>query len=127
MLYKNISMIALLQLATHERVHRIIFTSIGNHISHLANLLVMKTTEHVNYLDGWRGLAIALVLESHFVGLLPVAAGRFGVDVFFCLSGFLMSGLLFIQRQSLVTFYKRRVSRIMPAFFAFVITVYLFA
>lgn len=87
----------------------------------------MKTPEHLNYLDGWRGLAIALVLESHFVGLLPVASGRLGVDVFFSLSGFLMSGLLFIQRQSLVTFYKRRVSRIMPAFFAFVITVYLFA
>jgi peptidoglycan/LPS O-acetylase OafA/YrhL len=47
-----------------------------------------------------------------------------GVDVFFCLSGFLMSGLLFVQRQSLAKFYKRRISRILPAFAAFVIAIY---
>ena len=39
-------------------------------------------TEHLEYLDGWRGLAIALVLEDHFVGvMLPFFdAGRLGVD-----------------------------------------------
>lgn len=78
----------------------------------------------LNYLDGWRGLAILLVLEGHFLGLLPLNTGRFGVDVFFCLSGFLMSGLLFIRRQPLSVFYKRRISRVFPVFLIFVLVVY---
>jgi peptidoglycan/LPS O-acetylase OafA/YrhL len=44
--------------------------------------------QHIQYLDGWRGLAIALVLEGHFLGALPIDAGRFGVDVFLCCQGF---------------------------------------
>lgn len=84
-------------------------------------------TAHLDYLDGWRGLAIALVLEGHFLGLLPLDAGRLGVDVFFCLSGFLMSGILFIQRQPLLVFYKRRFSRIIPAFSLFVVAMYALA
>jgi peptidoglycan/LPS O-acetylase OafA/YrhL len=83
--------------------------------------------EHLNYLDGWRGLAIALVLEGHFFKLLPLDTGRMGVDVFFCLSGFLMSGILFIKMQPLSKFYKRRISRILPAFFVFVVAIYVFA
>ncbi|MER2512280.1 MAG: acyltransferase [Nitrosomonas ureae] len=86
-----------------------------------------SANEHVNYLDGWRGLAIALVLEGHFSGLIPLETGRLGVDVFFCLSGYLMSGILFIQRQPLSRFYKRRVSRILPAFLVFVTVTYTFA
>lgn len=82
---------------------------------------------HFEYLDGWRGIAIALVLEEHFFGVLPLEDGRMGVDVFFCLSGFLMSGLLFVQRQPLATFYKRRISRILPAFLAFVAAAYILA
>jgi peptidoglycan/LPS O-acetylase OafA/YrhL len=85
------------------------------------------TVEHVNYLDGWRGVAIALVLEGHFLGLIPMETGRMGVDVFFCLSGFLMSGVLFIQKQPLTKFYRRRISRILPAFFLFVAAIYFFA
>lgn len=81
----------------------------------------------VGYLDGWRGVAIALVLESHFLDLVPVNAGRLGVDIFFCLSGFLMSGLLFVNRQPLTTFYKRRISRIIPVFLLAVTAIYLFA
>lgn len=82
------------------------------------------TALHIGYLDGWRGCAIALVLEAHFLGALPFDTGRLGVDVFFCLSGFLMSGLLFIERQPLPTFYRRRVSRILPAFLVFVATIF---
>ncbi len=86
-------------------------------------------TEHFDYLDGWRGLAIALVLEDHFVGLMVSSfdAGRLGVDIFFCLSGFLMGGILFIHRQPLTKFYKRRISRIIPAFVLFVLSIYIFA
>ena len=81
-------------------------------------------SNRMSYLDGWRGLAILLVLEGHFLGLLPLNTGRLGVDVFFCLSGFLMSGLLFIKRQPLSIFYKRRISRVFPVFLFFVVSIY---
>ncbi|MBK9153221.1 MAG: acyltransferase [Chloracidobacterium sp.] len=85
--------------------------------------------EYLEYLDGWRGLAIALVLEDHFVGLMVNSfdAGRLGVDIFFCLSGFLMAGILFLQQQPLTKFYKRRISRILPAFLLFVFFVFAYA
>jgi len=51
----------------------------------------------MRYLDGWRGLAILLVLEGHFLSILPLNTGRLGVDVFFCLSGFLMRALCRFQ------------------------------
>ncbi len=83
--------------------------------------------ERVEYLDGWRGLAIAFVLQEHFFKLAGFDSGRLGVDIFFCLSGFLMSRILFVQRVPLATFYKRRISRILPVFLLFVLLVYGFA
>ncbi len=79
---------------------------------------------HVDYLDGWRGLAIVLVLQAHFFALPGIKSGRLGVDVFFVLSGFLMSRILFVKRVPLGVFYKRRISRIMPAFLLYVAVVY---
>lgn len=79
---------------------------------------------HEPCLDGWRGLAIAAVLEGHFAGVVPGRTGRLGVDAFFALSGYLMAGLLFIGRQPLKTFYKRRISRILPVFLIFTLTAY---
>jgi peptidoglycan/LPS O-acetylase OafA/YrhL len=79
----------------------------------------------VAYLDGWRGLAIGLVLVSHFLPRTPwFNSGLLGVDIFFCLSGLLMSRLLFVRRMDLKTFYKRRASRILPVFFLFVAVVF---
>lgn len=78
------------------------------------------------YLDGWRGVSILCVLQGHFIQL-PIDLGGFGVDLFFCLSGMLMSNLLFIQRQSLSHFYRRRISRIFPAFALFVIAMFMFS
>jgi peptidoglycan/LPS O-acetylase OafA/YrhL len=78
---------------------------------------------HVGFLDGWRGLAIALVLYDHFFpGTRTTDVGRMGVDVFFCLSGLLMSNILYVERVPLRRFYKRRVSRILPVFLLFVVT-----
>lgn len=76
--------------------------------------------ERIDHLDGWRGLAIVLVLASHFLGLDGLEAGRLGVDVFFVLSGMLMSRILFVNRTPLSLFYKRRLSRILPVFLLFV-------
>lgn len=78
----------------------------------------------VALLDGWRGLAILLVLQSHFLPYAGVDTGRMGVSIFFSLSGMLMSELLFVRRVPLATFYKRRISRILPAFVVFVCIVF---
>ena len=71
-------------------------------------------------------MAIALVLYGHFAQKsLWSNSGRFGVDVFFSLSGFLMSNILFHRRVPLSIFYKRRISRVFPVFFLFVSVTYL--
>jgi peptidoglycan/LPS O-acetylase OafA/YrhL len=75
--------------------------------------------KRMDYLDGWRGLAIGLVLSSHFVGAQGIDAGRLGVDLFFVLSGWLMSGILYEEKMPLGLFYRRRISRIVPVFVLF--------
>jgi peptidoglycan/LPS O-acetylase OafA/YrhL len=80
-----------------------------------------------DFLDGWRGLAISLVLVAHFGDLgriLGMDLGRLGVDLFFVLSGLLMSQILFENRTPLLVFYRRRISRILPAFFVYVVVIY---
>jgi peptidoglycan/LPS O-acetylase OafA/YrhL len=69
-------------------------------------------------LEGLRGLAILLVLVFH--AGLNVPGGFIGVDVFFVLSGFLITGLLLRERErdgriDLRRFYARRARRILPA------------
>src|SRR5689334_24498845 len=70
-------------------------------------------------LEGLRGLAILLVLLFH-AGIPGVVGGFVGVDVFFVLSGFLITGLLIRERErtgrvNLAAFYARRARRILPA------------
>src|SRR6478672_7609931 len=69
-------------------------------------------------LDGLRGVAIAAVVLYHAGG--PVHGGYLGVDLFFALSGFLITTLLvdeFSARGtvSLAAFYGRRARRLVPA------------
>ncbi len=74
-------------------------------------------------IDGLRAIAVLAVVAYHArASLLP--GGFVGVDVFFVISGFLISGIIFtrIDRQafSLLDFYRRRVQRIAPAMFVVV-------
>lgn len=85
------------------------------------------TPSRVTVWDGWRGMAILLLLTGHFINLPWIWEDRLGVDAFFVLSGMLMSGILFEKRMPLKKFYIRRFSRIFPAFAAFVLVAFLFA
>lgn len=71
----------------------------------------------IAYLDGWRGVAILMVLADHFLG--AAGLGRYGVELFFVLSGLLISKILFDQQIPLSVFYVRRVARIFPAFYGY--------
>ncbi|WP_244304524.1 acyltransferase family protein [Leucobacter viscericola] len=70
-------------------------------------------------LDGLRAIAVALVLVYHlFPTLLP--GGFLGVDVFFAISGFLITSLLLRELNQhgkirLVAFWRRRARRLLPA------------
>ena len=69
-------------------------------------------------IDGLRALAVGVVLVFHaFPGLLP--GGFVGVDVFFVISGYLISGIILdavaAGRFSYANFYARRIRRIFPA------------
>src|SRR6202030_1162588 len=69
-------------------------------------------------IDGLRGLAVRLVVNFYaFPEAMP--GGFIGVDIFFVISGFLITGIiareLDQQRFSLVGFYNRRIRRIFPA------------
>ncbi len=69
-------------------------------------------------IEGLRALAIGLVLAFH-AGIRFIPGGYVGVDVFFVISGFLITGLLVREAQrsgrvSLVRFYARRAKRLLP-------------
>jgi peptidoglycan/LPS O-acetylase OafA/YrhL len=73
---------------------------------------------HQPALDGLRGIAIALVVSFHAFGW--PADGTLGVDLFFVLSGFLITTLLLDEHRAtgrigLSAFYLRRARRLLPA------------
>ena len=96
---------------------------------------------HLPALDGLRGCAILLVLLYHFSGELhhPVtlaagaihkvlSIGWIGVDLFFVLSGFLITGILLGSRGApnyFRAFYMRRVLRILPLYYGYLAAVFL--
>jgi peptidoglycan/LPS O-acetylase OafA/YrhL len=98
----------------------------------LADRSADKRARHYPALDGLRGIAILAVFFSHFGGghkstnfiirgWSHVAdAGWMGVDLFFVLSGFLITGILIdsADREDRVkNFYARRALRIFPLFY----------
>ena len=82
-------------------------------------------------LDGIRAIAVWLVITFHFAE--NTVNGALGVEMFFTLSGFLITLLLLREREatgtvSLKDFYIRRTRRIFPALYAFIalgVTIYL--
>ncbi len=79
--------------------------------------------QHMDYLDGWRGLAIVFLLIGHFYPIPGINFGSLGVNLFFVLSGLLMSRLLFVKSVPIPLFYRRRISRIFPAFFVLLVAI----
>lgn len=101
-----------------------------------------ERSEHIPELDGIRGIAILMVIGFHLVHSMPCVQqalpasisvmsrlGQSGVDLFFVLSGFLITGILLrhrLQEGALRNFWGRRVLRIFPLYYLTLITVQLF-
>ena len=95
---------------------------------------------HHPALDGMRGVAVLMVLAFHFLhvdgeggaaerALLSASrSGWAGVDLFFVLSGFLITGILLDARGGpgyFRAFYARRVLRIFPLYYAYLAVLFL--
>lgn len=91
---------------------------------------------HVPELDGLRGIAVLIVMLYHFTAVKKYGTsildevvyglsktGWLGVDLFFVLSGFLITGILLRARGTsksyFKSFYVRRVLRIFPLYYAY--------
>jgi peptidoglycan/LPS O-acetylase OafA/YrhL len=87
----------------------------------------LGSEKHIDSLDGLRGIAILLVFFFHY---LPrnshnplswlASVGWSGVDLFFVLSGFLITGILYDTRKAtnfFKVFYARRALRLFPLYF----------
>jgi peptidoglycan/LPS O-acetylase OafA/YrhL len=76
---------------------------------------------HRSDIDGLRAVAVLAVLAYHYWGAF-FGGGFIGVDVFFVISGYLLSAIIISEAQadqfSFFRFYERRIRRIFPALFA---------
>jgi peptidoglycan/LPS O-acetylase OafA/YrhL len=79
--------------------------------------------KHRPDIDGLRAVAVLAVIFYHLG--LPLHGGFVGVDVFFVISGFLISSIILAQIKSgtftFAGFYERRTRRIFPALFAMLV------
>jgi len=94
-----------------------------------------RSLGYVPQLNGLRAVAIGLVVFFHALGGSGISRGGWvGVDVFFVLSGFLITAMLTGEsaknadgRFSLRRFYLRRILRLWPAYLAFLLAVGVYA
>lgn len=86
-------------------------------------------------IDGLRALAVISVLIYHakfeIFGFIIFKGGYIGVDIFFVISGYLITRLilfekLILERFSFVNFYERRLRRLLPVLLVVVISIYPF-
>ena len=88
----------------------------------------MKLPKHIPQLDVLRGIAVLIVMLYHIIDIVPrlhlrpiFSLGYAGVDLFFVLSGFLITGILVRSKDSkryFKNFYARRALRIWPLYYA---------
>ena len=80
-------------------------------------------------IDGLRAVAVLLVVFDHLH--LVFLGGYIGVDVFFVISGYLISSIILSEmsagRFSILSFYERRIRRIFPALLVMMVVVALLA
>lgn len=91
----------------------------------------MSSSKYVAGIDGLRAIAVLSVLIFH-AGFTSFSGGYVGVDVFFVISGYLITNLISDElkrtgRFSFKNFYARRVRRLFPALFATILLTFIFS
>src|SRR5690606_13343062 len=80
----------------------------------------VKSTSYRPEIDGLRAIAVLSVIFFH-AGIDAFSGGYLGVDIFFVISGYLITSIIAGELQnktfSIVNFYERRARRILPALF----------
>lgn len=94
-------------------------------------IAALPYAEHKGYradIDGLRAVAVLSVIAYHF-GLTLIPGGFTGVDIFFVISGYLITGIILEEirtgKFSIIRFYERRARRILPALSVVVVAVFL--
>jgi peptidoglycan/LPS O-acetylase OafA/YrhL len=96
----------------------------------------VRVLRKIDALDGFRGVAVLLIIVHHLPVAVPstfhryTKGGGFGVDAFFVLSGFLITAILLREqngggRVRFGAFYRRRALRLLPALIVF-LAIYVF-
>ena len=91
---------------------------------------IKKSTRHISSIDGLRAIAVAAVVLYH-LGISWIPGGFLGVDLFFVISGYVITRLILdsINQSSaldLRAFYAARIRRIYPGFLFMVISTIIF-
>lgn len=94
-------------------------------------MIQSKNKNYLHHIDGLRALAVLAVLLFH-LGVSFVPGGYVGVDVFFVISGFLITGILKNELDASGTidfkrFFIRRIRRLLPALMIVSLVTFLFA
>lgn len=94
------------------------------------NVVAKRSIRHIPAIDGLRAVAVVAVLLYH-LGLKWIPGGFLGVDLFFVISGYVITRLLLdsIQRSGgldLRGFYAARIRRLLPALIFMIVTTALF-
>ena len=97
-------------------------SDLSDSVDSRAHVACIKS-RHYPQVDGLRAIAISLVMIEHFGGEIPkhFSAGYYGVDLFFAISGFLITAILLRTqgsfRDAFRTFMGRRLLRIFPVYY----------
>lgn len=85
------------------------------------------TSGRIDWLDGWRAVAIALVVAAHLGRLhgIEMPFGTLGVYIFFAISGYIVTNRILSEGNNfeIAHFYVRRAARILPPFLLYVVAV----
>ena len=97
-----------------------------------SNQAKKSTSSRIPEIDGLRAIALALVLLYHFkFTFLPAPGGFLGVDIFFVISGFVITRKIWSDLGNsifrILDFYKSRVVRLFPSFFITLVITAIFA
>lgn len=105
----------------------------GEMLADISNVPIALDQSYLPGLDGLRGISIIIVVASHFERLTPFTEyfyGDLGVEIFFVISGFLITSLLLKEKVkrgsvSFKNFYIRRILRIVPVSYLFLIILFI--